>query len=167
MDPLVDQPGEDAPLAKKEKKVNTKKIGDDAEKRVVAILEAQGYNVCRAWRKYVFIPGRGPMSTVCDFWNCIDILAVKPGERVRAIQVTVDGGIGKKVNDVMSVNWPRDHVSVEIWMQKRIEFMQCREKAAREELPVREVFDRYNHFQVRKLDDGFDIEKATKEQILA
>lgn len=152
---------DEAPRRKK----NTKKTGDDAERRCLAILEAQGYAVCRAWRKYVYIPGRGPMSTVCDFWNCIDILAVKPGERVRAIQVTSGDGIGKKIADLATVPWPTEHVSVEVWMQKRREFMDCREAAKKEDVSVREVFDRYNHFQVRRLDDGFDIEKATKEAI--
>ena len=62
-------------------------IGNDAEKKVQAYLERDGWFVCRAWRQYIRT-AKGPMCTTADFFHCFDIIALKPGNKPVFIAVT-------------------------------------------------------------------------------
>jgi len=44
---------------------------------------------------------------------------VRPGERVRGIQCTLDRGAGRKLKDLVAVPWPAEHMDVEVWFGKK------------------------------------------------
>jgi hypothetical protein len=95
-------------------KVNTSSKGTKIELIAIKVLEAEGYTVHRCVRTGV---KRGPhyFSQSNDVFGCIDLVAKKRGERTRWIQVTADGGIGKKKADLAEVPWDPLFDSVEIW----------------------------------------------------
>lgn len=142
---------------RKKAKQKTKAIGDKAEKRAQAILEAQGYQVCRAWPRRVptGTPPRiawivaGPQ----DFFEAFDLIAIKPGERIRFIQVTADSGIGRKKVKMEDVHVPVEHGTKEVWM-----WMGKPWKGT-----PREDYYASLYFRVRREEDGFKLDKATNE----
>lgn len=94
--------------------VNRAAKGTAIELTAIKVLEAQGYTVHRCVRTGV---KRGKMyfSQSNDIFGCIDLVAKKQGERTRWIQVTADGGIGRKKADLAEVPWDCLFDSVEIW----------------------------------------------------
>lgn len=96
------------------KKVNTSAKGTAIELAAIKMLEAEGYNVHRCVRTGV---RRGGMyiSQSNDVFGCIDLVAKKRGQRTRWIQVTADGGIGRKKADLAEIPWDELFDEVEIW----------------------------------------------------
>lgn len=145
---------------RKKARQKTKAIGDQAEKRAVAILEKQGYMVCRAWPRRVptGVPPRimwivaGPQ----DFFEAFDLIAVKLGERIRFIQVTVDSGIGRKKEQIADVPIPLEHGTKEVWMWMGKPFKGTK----------REDYYASLYFRVRREEDGFDLTKAIREDMV-
>lgn len=94
--------------------VNRTHKGRQIELWAIKALEAEGYVVHRCVRTSI---KRGPMwiSQSNDIFGCIDLVAKKRGERTRWVQVTADGGIGRKKDDLALVPWDPLFDSVEIW----------------------------------------------------
>lgn len=53
-----------------------------------------------------------------DIFGAIDLIVVIPGRKILFIQATMDTGVTKRLNEMVTVPWPLDHVSVQLW-QKR------------------------------------------------
>jgi hypothetical protein len=105
-------------------------------------LERQGYKVHRTIRS---------RFNSNDVFGCIDLVAKRRGERTRWIQVTSDGGIGRKATDLAEVPWDPLFDLVEVWQWKG------RKMTAG---MTREVWRKWQHFVVRSLWDDFDLAKA-------
>lgn len=84
-----------------------------------------------------------------DVFGCIDLIAKKAGERTRWIQVTADGGIGRKKNDLAEVPWDGLFDSVEIWRWVGT-------KRGRKDKRTGEKLDDL-YFQVYRFDDEFQL----------
>lgn len=93
--------------------------GNAFQDRCTKILEAEGWTTHNQKTVSKAIPiGPGQIRwTSCrnDIFGALDILAVKPGERVRGIQCTLDRGKGRKLKDLVAVPWPAEHMDVEVW----------------------------------------------------
>lgn len=90
--------------------------GNDREKLAKAILEADGYTVDRATRKAVYIKSmRRHVSQANDFFGCIDLIAVRPGSKIRFVQVTDQTHLTKHLPEMQAIPWPLEHCSVEVW----------------------------------------------------
>lgn len=76
------------------KKKNTKAKGQRIQRKVLDILEADGWQCETARPTYAFICGRA-MAIQHDYFSCIDIIALKR-QQVRFIQVTVDEEVSRK-----------------------------------------------------------------------
>lgn len=139
--------------AKAKKPINTAKKGQIIELTAIKILEAQGYKVHRCVRTGV---KRGPMyiSQSNDVFGCIDLVAKKKGERTRWIQVTADGGIGRKKADLSEVPWDTLFDSVEIWRW-------VPGKYGRKDKRTGEVLDDL-YFQIYHLDEGYELNPDNK-----
>lgn len=130
---------------------NTKAIGDEAERQACAALEQEGYVVCRSWRQYSPIaPGKW-ISKEADFFNCFDIIAIKPGERIRFIQVTTEEGAWQKKRRKIAAaepdgGWPLEHMTVEVWISRKKKMVKGMTRAE---------FLKWKRFDVKTMDDGF------------
>lgn len=132
---------------------STSQKGQRAELKAINLLEAQGYVIHRTLRASIRRQGRW-FSLHNDVFGCIDILAKKRGERMRYIQVTSTGGIGKKARDLAQVPWDPHLESIEIWRWvsgagKRLD--------GRTGLPRDRLY-----FQVYRLDRGFVLDKSDR-----
>jgi hypothetical protein len=97
--------------------------GATYEKEVLAILAAKGYVCERAMPKIVWIPRAGrrmPISTSHDFFGAWDIIAKKPGEPTRWIQVTVYERAGRQDKRKEMLVFPENAMdSLELWARIR------------------------------------------------
>ena len=147
----VDGPGGgvSAKSAPKKRKVNTSSKGTAIELAAIKVLEAEGYKVHRCVRTGV---KRGPFyfSQSNDVFGCIDLVAKKKGTRTRWIQVTADGGIGRKKADLAEVPWDPAFDSVEIWRWVG--------GGARKHKTTGDWLER-QYFQVYHLDQGYALDK--------
>ncbi len=127
--------------------VNTSAKGTAIELRAIKILESWGYTVHRCVRTGV---KRGKMyfSQSNDVFGCIDLVAKKRGERTRWVQVTADGGVGRKKDDLAEVPWDPLFDQVEIWRWVG--------GAARKHKTTGEWLDR-QYFQVYKLEEDYEL----------
>lgn len=128
------------PLPKKRK--NTNKIGNEAELIAKEHLERQGYLVHRAARAYRPV-GNGQLVNVqTDVFGCIDLVAKKKNHATLWIQVTVDGGIGRKMKDLQKVPWNLDDI-VQVWQWKKRSMRECETRAE---------YQKWLHFRVIEID---------------
>jgi hypothetical protein len=128
--------------------INRAAKGTAIELTAIKLLEHQGYKIHRCVRTGV---KRGKMyySQSNDVFGCIDLIAKKAGERTRWIQVTADGGIGRKKNDLAEVPWDSLFDSVEIWRWVGT-------KRGRKDKRTGEKLDDL-YFQVYRFDDEFQL----------
>ncbi|HLF16347.1 MAG TPA: hypothetical protein VI796_02810 [Candidatus Thermoplasmatota archaeon] len=135
-------PGTPAP---RRKGVQRSRKGTQIELLAIKVLESEGYTVHRAVRTGV---RRGPLwiSQSNDVFGCIDLVAKKTGERTRWIQVTADGGVGRKKAALAKVPWDPAHDAVEIWRWVG--------GASRRHKGTGRVLER-QYFQVYHLDDSY------------
>ncbi len=94
---------------------NRNEKGRLIEVRAIHILVAQGYTVHHTERTSHKIGPNRWISNRNDIFGCIDIIAMKAGERTRYIQVTCDRNIGRKVAELSTVPWTPANQSVEVW----------------------------------------------------
>lgn len=127
--------------------VNRNAKGTAIELRAIKMLESWGYKVHRCVRTGV---QRGKMyfSQNNDVFGCIDLIAKKHGERTRWVQVTADGGVGRKKDDLAEVPWDPLFDQVEIWRWVG--------GAARKHKTTGALLDR-QYFQVYKLEEGYEL----------
>jgi hypothetical protein len=137
------------PGGPKKRKVNTSSKGTAIELAAIKVLEAEGYKVHRCVRTGI---KRGPIyiSQSNDVFGCIDLVAKKAGTRTRWIQVTADGGIGRKKADLAEVPWDPHFDSVEIWRWVG--------GNARKHKTTGDWLER-QYFQVYHLDHGYVLDK--------
>jgi hypothetical protein len=133
----------------KKRRVNTSSKGTAIELAAIKVLEAEGYKVHRCVRTGV---KRGPIyiSQSNDVFGCIDLVAKKKGTRTRWIQVTADGGIGRKKADLAEVPWDPHFDSVEIWRWVGGQNRKHKTTGA---------FLERQYFQVYHLDQGYVLDK--------
>lgn len=96
------------------KKIQTSNKGAVVERKAINYLKDLGYVIHRAVRTG-YKRGNMWFSQSNDVFGCIDIIAKKPGERTRWIQVTAHSGIGQKKADLDEIPWDPVYDSVEIW----------------------------------------------------
>lgn len=87
--------------------------GNLHEKKVADYLKAQGYLTERSFGKPGWIPGRGLVFCARDLFGFCDILAIRPPDEVRFIQVT-SGAVAVRRAKSFAV-WPK----AEIWEHLR------------------------------------------------
>jgi hypothetical protein len=138
-----------AESAPKKRKVNTSSKGTAIELAAIKVLEAEGYKVHRCVRTGVK-RGLFYFSQSNDVFGCIDLVAKKRGTRTRWIQVTADGGIGRKKADLAEVPWDPAFDSVEIWRWVG--------GNARKHKTTGDWLER-QYFQVYHLDHGYVLDK--------
>lgn len=107
------------------KKVKSSRArGNDFQDRCSRYLEAEGFTVHnqKTYAKVIKIRDRKTgqlrdvwVSTRNDILGAFDLIAVKAGERVRFIQVTLDSSVSKRVKEVNGIAWPFDFMTVELW----------------------------------------------------
>jgi len=138
-----------APSAPKKRRVNTSSKGTAIELAAIKVLEAEGYKVHRCVRTGI---KRGPIyiSQSNDVFGCIDLVAKKKGTRTRWIQVTADGGIGRKKADLAEVPWDPVFDSVEIWRWVGGQNRKHKTTGA---------FLERQYFQVYHLDQGYALDR--------
>lgn len=94
--------------------------GNAFQDRCAEILEAEGWTTHnqKTVSKAVRVGPGQVRWTSCrnDIFGALDILAVKPGARVRGVQVTLDSGLGRKLKDIAAIAWPLDHMDIEVWL---------------------------------------------------
>ena len=131
----------------KKRRVNTSAKGTKLELEAIKILEAEGYKVHRCVRTGI---KRGPIyiSQSNDVFGCVDLVAKRKGTRTRWIQVTADGGIGRKKKDLDEVPWDPIFDSVEIWRWVG--------GASRKHKTTGVLLER-QYFQVYHLDDAYEL----------
>jgi hypothetical protein len=131
----------------RKKRPNTSAKGATVELTAIKMLEADDYKVHRCVRTGV---KRGAMyiSQSNDIFGCIDLVAKKQGQRTRWIQVTADGGIGRKKTDLAEVPWDPLFDDVEIWRWVG--------GRARKHKTTGEMLDR-QYFQVYRLDEDYEL----------
>ncbi len=136
---------------------NTSSKGARVELLAIKHLEAQGYVVHRCIRTGA---KRGNLwiSQSNDVYGCIDLIAKKRGERTRWIQVTADGGIGRKKDKIASVPWDPLFDSVEIWRWVG--------GASRKHKITGEMLER-QYFQVYHYDDHFELSPDNRVKVNA
>ncbi len=137
---------------KRRKRTNTSQKGTAVELTAIKMLEADGYKVHRCVRTGI---KRGSMyiSQSNDVFGCIDLVAKKRGQRTRWIQVTADGGIGRKKADLEEVPWDPLFDEVEIWRWVG--------GRARKHKVTGEWLDR-QYFQVYRLDEDYELRPENK-----
>jgi hypothetical protein len=97
--------------------------GAQYEREAMAVLESQGWTVYRAGKVLKRVPGKVPgtfrhLSSQHDILSAFDLMAVKPGEPVRFVQVSVKAAGWDKRKQVASVLpvLPLEHCDAEIWL---------------------------------------------------
>jgi hypothetical protein len=55
------------------------------------------------------------VSTRNDIWGCIDLLAVKQGEKVLAIAATMSSDYRKDIPGIKNTNFEFEHTDVQVW----------------------------------------------------
>lgn len=105
---------------------SNKAKGDAHELEVKDYLEALGWTVFKQHRKvagmfFVFDKRTGqkkmmPRMKGADIFGC-DIIAKKPGELTRWIQVGAEGAKSKKEAQLNEFYWDTDHETTEIWLR--------------------------------------------------
>lgn len=88
--------------------------GNRIEKLAEDILHEWGFQTHRARKSGIFIKGRYFCHSN-DIFKCIDIVAVKPEERTRWIQVTTLANKSAKLKKVRTVDWNFDFSDVLCW----------------------------------------------------
>ena len=53
-----------------------------------------------------------------DIFGAIDLIVIIPGRKPLWIQATMDTGVTKRLQEMVTVPWPLEHCSVQLW-QKR------------------------------------------------
>ena len=89
--------------------------GNQAENWVRKWLIDKDYSVHRSQRSFFKFPSGKIIAHSNDILNCIDILAIKKGEKPRFIQVTKHSGMSEKIKKLSKVDWDFDYCSVEVW----------------------------------------------------
>lgn len=101
--------------------------GKQYENEVQLILESQGYRVERAFNKTTWIkdkknPGRMfPISISHDFWNCIDVMAVKEDVPPIFASVTVWENIAPRIKKMKEIMPNNAHYDACLWARIRNE----------------------------------------------
>jgi hypothetical protein len=97
--------------------------GAQYEREAMAVLESQGWTVYRAGKVLQRIPARDgkpafSRSSQHDILGAFDLMAIKPGEPVRFVQVSVKAAGWDKRKQVASVLpvLPLEHCDAEIWL---------------------------------------------------
>ncbi|HEX9710496.1 MAG TPA: hypothetical protein VGB42_11110, partial [Candidatus Thermoplasmatota archaeon] len=144
--------GADAPSPRPKRRINTSSKGTQIELLAIKVLEAEGFVVHRAVRTG---QKRGPLwiSQSNDIFGCIDLVAKRRGQRTRWIQVTADGGVGRKKRELLEVPWDLVHDSVEIWRWVG--------GAPRKHRTTGVLLDR-QFFQLYHFDDDFVLDRARR-----
>lgn len=109
--------------------------GKGYEREAVKILEKQGWLVEKAINKTAWSKGR-VFTIAHDFFGMFDLIAVKPREATRWIQVSTWEMSSVKRKQLFNLNWLPDYHSVEIWARRR--------------------GHKPPHFRVLYADDGFE-----------
>lgn len=123
--------------------VNTSEKGRKIEVMAKEILEAEGYQVYKTIRS----PYKGGANDVMG----ADLIAIKPGERIRVIQVTTyKVGITEKKREFAKWHWPGAHTSVEVWL-----WMARPQKGI-----TRPEWEKHQYFSVRLRDHGWSHKAA-------
>jgi len=55
-----------------------------------------------------------------DIFGCVDLIVCAPGEPMCFIQATMDNHIGKRQKELLTVPWPWDCCSVELWLKRKV-----------------------------------------------
>ena len=53
-----------------------------------------------------------------DLFNCIDLAVIVPDKLPIFIQATADTHVQRKLDDMMTVLWPLNHCTVQLWQKK-------------------------------------------------
>lgn len=140
---------------------SNKAKGDESEARAQLVLEAEGYAVCRTWRQYSMVgPGR-VISMQADFFGAFDLIAIKPGERIRFIQVKWTNGAPwaaavKVFNEsAPDGGWPPEHMTTEIWWDRKTTRAKAKVIAERTGRKTMEVFREFKRYEVKTAETGF------------
>ena len=107
-----------ASQARPGKKRSCRARGNDFQDRCANYLTGQGYAVHNQKTASRAIPIKGRLVWVSqrnDVFGAFDLIACRPGEKVRFIQVTLDSGVSKRVKEVNGFNWPLEFMTVELW----------------------------------------------------
>ena len=100
------------------KRRNTRARGNAFQDRCAGYLTAEGYAAHNQKTASRAIPIKGKVVWVSqrnDIFGAFDLVAVRAGERVRFIQVTLDSGVAKRVKEVNGISWPLEFMTVELW----------------------------------------------------
>jgi len=98
--------------------INKRKKGRQFEFYIRDYLRDNGYEVYICGKSAVKI-GNKILFKGNDIFGCIDILACRPGEKIKFIQATCDGNISKKEKDLsMVTKWAFEHSDIEVWQRK-------------------------------------------------
>jgi len=100
------------------KRKNTRARGNDFQDRCAGYLEGEGYRVHNQKTASRPIPIKGRLVWVSqrnDVFGAFDLVAVKAGEKIRFIQVTLHSGVSKRVKEVSGATWPLGFMTVELW----------------------------------------------------
>ena len=100
------------------KRRNTRARGNAFQDRCAGYLTAEGYAVHNQKTASRAIPIKGRLVWVSqrnDIFGAFDLVAVRAGEKVRFIQVTLDSGVSKRVKEVNGISWPLEFMTVELW----------------------------------------------------
>lgn len=95
--------------------------GNQYEKEVKTILEADGWHVEGQHRKVMWLRDKitGAMKMIMagrDIYGC-DLIAKKQGEKTRWIQVSTLGQKSSKQKQVLMFGWTLAYESVELWLR--------------------------------------------------
>lgn len=100
------------------KRRNTRARGNAFQDRCAGYLTAEGYATHNQKTVARAIPIKGKIVWVSqrnDVFGAFDLVAVRAGEKVRFIQVTLDSSVAKRVKEVNGIQWPLEFMTVELW----------------------------------------------------
>lgn len=97
----------------------TSQTGNRLEGIAVRILERDGYQTFRVRRSPIKRADGSWFSPAVDIGGG-DIVAWKPGERVRVIQVTAASAVQDRIDAFDAAKWPIEHVRTEIWYDQSV-----------------------------------------------
>ena len=109
---------ETAGQVKARKRRNCRARGNAFQDRCTSYLETEGYSVHNQKTASRAIPIKGKIVWVSqrnDVFGAFDLVAVRAGEKVRFIQVTLDSSVAKRIKEVSGIQWPLEFMTVELW----------------------------------------------------
>lgn len=96
-----------------------RKKGLALQRKAKAILEKEGFLVHN--EVPIAYPIKTPRGTFYiskrnDIFGAIDLIAIKKDSKVRFIQVTADTSISRKLDELKTIPYPKEHATLELWV---------------------------------------------------